>query len=351
MKKLFKCVVLAMAFTSVLLTGCASTGGAKSDGGSVHPREYTIDISESKTGTSIPVVFNQYGPNYQSDPAIDFTKNIRKDKPQAGDTIHVYYKFSTDIDIPKVRISLIDPTVNYWLELAPDDAIEIEGIKAGEIVEGEKDIVLTAKVSGEFKVYICYDNDAFLSAGFPAVGAPAVFTLYDVEDVVSTDVALELPASEVQTGPKTINIQIDKIAAFCDIVTGHPWVDGKQIMSEIENYQADISYRTLLEEEPVPGDILVVTWKGRPDRDIDVLKCMPVDHSASVGWWRIMINNPDDEDAVVIARNLKAGEVFEVSKTYVIDIGAESTDCNLRVWYEYDPETNGPGPSTIIGVK
>lgn len=356
MKKLLW--LTAAAAVLGLFVGCASTGNSSKESAkkaaepvSVHPREYTLDLAESKTGTEIKVVYNQYGPNYQSDPAIDFSKNVKKDKPQIGDTVHVYYKFSTDIDIPKVRISLIDPTVNYWLELAADDALILEDIKAGTVYEGEKDIVLTAAVKGEFKVYIAYDTDVFLGEGLPAVKAPALFTFYDVEGITSTDVALELPASEVQTGPKTINIKIDEIAAFCEIKTGHPWVDGVQIMSEIENYQADISYMSLLEEEPVPGDKLVVTWRGRPSQDIAVLKCMPVDHSASVGWWKIMINNSDDEDAVVIARDLKAGEVFEITKEYIIDIGAESCDCNLRVWYDYDKETDGPGPCTIIGVK
>lgn len=351
MKKIINSVVLALA-SVLMLASCASTGSAKGDGYvSVHPREYVLDLSESKTGTTINVVYNEYGPNYQSDPAINFSGNVKKDKPQEGDTIKVYYKFSTDIDVPKVRISLIDPTVNYWLELAADDAIELEDIKAGEIYEGEKDIVLTNKVSGEFKVYIAYDNQDFLNDGFAKVGAPAVFTFYDVEDVVSTDVALEMPASDVPAGPKTINVEINKIAAFCEIVTGHPWIDGKQIMSEIENYQADISYRQLLEEEVQAGDILVVTWKGKPSQDIPVLKCMPVDHSKEVDWWKVMIDDESDEN-VIIGTDLKANEVFEISKTYVIDTGSVTTDCNLRVWYDCDPENPRlPGPCMIFGVN
>ncbi len=353
MKKNLKVFALALSAAAILFSSCASSGGSKGDAGfnPVHPREYTLDLSDSKTGTSIDVVFNEYGPNYQSQFPADFTKNVRKDKPKAGDTVHVYYKLSTNIDVGAMRISLIDPTVNYWLELAPDAAIILTDIKAGEIYEGNQDIVLTADMKGEFKVYFCWDNADLIKEGYAAVGAGGTVTLMDVEGVESTDVEKELPASEIQTGPKTINIEINKICAFCDIVTGHPWIDGKQIMSEIENYQADISYSMLLEEEPVPGDILVVTWKGKADRDIAELKCMPVDHSASVGWWRIMINDSDNPDNVVIARDIKAGEVFEVTKTYVIDIGAESTDCNLRVWYEYDKETNGPGPCTIIGVN
>ncbi|MCR4954202.1 MAG: hypothetical protein K6A43_09025 [Treponema sp.] len=349
MKKFLSCAAILCVATTLLLTGCASTGKA-SDPVSVHPRDYVLDLSDSITGTTINVVYNQYGPNYQSDPAIDYTKRVRKDKPKAGDTIQVYYKFSTDIDIPAVRISLIDPTVNYWLELAADDAIMLENIKAGEIVEGSKDIVLTNSVSGEFKVYIAYDNADLIDDDHPAVNGPAVFTFYDVEGIESTDVEKELPVSETAKGPKTINIQIDKIAGFCEIATGHPWVDGQQIMSEIENYQADISYMSLLEEEVEEGDILNITWRGKPSQDISELKMMPVDHSASVGWWKIMINDTSD-DNVIIARDLKAGEVFEITKTFVIDTASASTDCNLRVWYEYDKETNGPGPCTIIAVR
>ncbi|MCQ2575822.1 MAG: hypothetical protein MJ162_03690 [Treponema sp.] len=350
MKKFIIPAALVLA-AAVLFSGCASKDSANSGAASTHPREYTIDLAESTTGTTINIPFNTYGPNYQSDPACNFTNFIKKDKPQAGDVIHMYWKFSSNIDIPLVKISLIDPTVNYWLELAQDDFAVILDVKAGEIYEGSKDITLVNSVKGEFKAYITYDNEDFLKEGYAKVGAPAEFTLYDVEGVETTDVLKELPADAIATGPKTINININEIAAFCNIVTGHPWVNGVQIMSEIENYQADVSYQSLLEDAPEPGDTLVVTWRGRADRDIPVLKCMPVDHSASVGWWRIMINNPDDEDAIVIARDIKAGEVFEVSKTYVIDIGAESTDCNLRIWYDYDKETDGPGPCAVIAAR
>ena len=47
----------------------------------------------------------------------------------------------------------------------------------------------------------------------------------------------------------------------------------------------------------------------------------------------------------------QGGNSYEKKHIYHIDIGSASTDCNLRVWYEYDKETNGPGPSTIIAVK
>ena len=147
-----------------------------------------------------------------------------------------------------------------------------------------------------------------------------------------------------------ININVNDIAAFCEVRTGLPWVDGKEIMSEIENYQTDISYMSLLEEEVEPDDILVVTWKGKPSIDISELKMMPVDHSASVGWWKVMIDDASD-DNVIVGRNLKADEVFEITKTFVIDTGSASTDCNLRIWYEYDKETDGPGPCTIIAPR
>lgn len=349
MKKSLIASVVALASAVMLFVGCASSGAKASDAPvSVHPREYTLGLSDSKTGPVIPVVFNEYGPNYQSNPAMDYTKNIRKDKPKAGDTIHVNYKFTTDLDISALRISLIDPTVNYWLELAPDGAIILYDIKAGETVEGSEDIVLTADVKGEFKVYLAYDNEDLIKAGAAVVGAPSTFTFEDVAGVESTDVALELPASEVPTGPKTIEVNINKIAAFCEVVTGHPWIDGKQIMSEIENYQADISYRILLEEEPMPGDIISVTWKAKASIDIPALKMMPVDHSESVGWWKVMIDDESD-DNVIVARDIKAGEVFEINKTFVVDTGAASTDCNLRVWYDYDGE--GPGPCEIIAVR
>lgn len=351
MKKIINLSVLALSLAGLMLTSCASTDGAgkSSAPASVHPREYTIDLSESKTGTTISVPKNQYDDtNYQSDPAMDFTKNIKKDKPQAGDTVHVFYKFSSDIDLPQVKFSLIDPTVNYWLELSPDKAIYVDDVKAGEIYEGSGDIELTASVSGDFKVYITYDNKDQIANGFGPVKAPATITLYDVEGVESTDVANELPASDVPAGPVTTMVNIHKICAMCDIVTGHPWINGVQNMKEIENYQADISIMPLLEDAPQPGDIIKVRWVGRADIDIPALYIFPVDHSKEVGWWNELVDDRSPEK-ITIAKDIKAGEQFDVSIEFVLDKEAVTKDVNLRVFYDYDPETNGPGPCTIIG--
>ncbi|MCQ2593115.1 MAG: hypothetical protein MJ188_10080 [Treponema sp.] len=351
MKKTFVKAAIALVATAFTFMSCASTSGSKSSAPtSVHPREYTIDLAESATGTTIHVVKNQYDVNHQSDPAMDFTKFVRKDKPQAGDTVHMYYKFSADHDISIARFSLIDPTVNYWLELAADGAMEFENIVAGEIYEGSYDIVLQNSVSGEFKVYISYNNKDHVEAGYAKQEDATDFTLYDVDGVETTDVLKELPASEVPVGPKTIKINLNEISAFTEVKTGHPWINGSQDMSQIENYQADISYMSLLEEPPVPGDILEIYWKAKADIDIPALKMFPVDHSASVGWWKEMVDDRSDEN-VIIAADIKAGETFEVFKTFVIDVEAASTDCNLRLYYDYDPETNGPGPCTIIRVK
>lgn len=351
MKKSLVKVAISLAAAALTFVSCASTSNGKGAAStSVHPRDYTIDMAESTTGTSIKVVKNPYDTNYQCDLAMDFTKFVRKDKPQAGDTIHLAYKFSTDNDISIARFSLIDPTVNYWLELAPDGAMEIENIVAGEIYEGEWDYELVENVSGEFKLYISYNNKDFVAAGYPVLEKDTIFTLYDVEDVETTDVTKELPASAVQVGPKTIKVDMNSVAALCEMKTGHVWVNGKEDMSQIDNYQADISIMSLLEEPLEPGDIIEVTWKGRADIDIPALRMFPVDHSKEVAWWKELVNDRSNEN-VTVATDIKAGEPFEVSKTFVIDIASVTTDVNLRVYYDYNPEIKGPGPCTIIRVK
>jgi len=348
MKKLLSMAAVGLALCG-LFVSCASTGGSASTG-SVHPREYTLDLAESATGTTTSVVKNPYDTNHQSDPALDFTKFIRKDKPQAGDTIHINYKFSADNDISIVRFCLIDPTVNYWLELAPESYVDITDVKAGEVYEGVQDAILEQDVKGEFKVYIQYNCKDMVEAGYAEQSAASVFTFYDVEGVETTDVLKELPASAVPAGPKTIKVDMNVTAALCEMKTGHVWVNGVEDMSKIDNYQADISIMSLLEDPLEPGDIIEVTWKGRADIDIPALKMFPVDHSKQVSWWKELIDDRSDEN-VTVATDIKAGEAFEVTKTFVIDTASVTTDVNLRVYYDYNPETKGPGPCTIIRVK
>lgn len=349
MKKLS--LAAALACVAVMLSSCASTGGAgkTEEVISVHPRSYVIDLGESKSGASVNVPKNQYDEtNYQSDPGMDFTKFIKKDKPQAGDTVKVCYKFSADIDISQVKISLVDPTVNYWLELAKDDYVTVDDVKAGEIYEGSKEIVLENSVKGEFRAYITYDNKDQLAAGIAKVGAPAKFTIYDIEDVATTDVEAEM-GIVAQVGPKTIVVDMNKICAFLDIKAGHPWINGVEDKSQIENYQADASFMQLLEEELQPGDTVILKWKARADRDISKLFAFPVDHSKEVGWWNELVDDRSEE-AITIAENIVANEPFEVEKAYVIDTASVTTDVNFRIFYNYEPDNN-PGPASVFAVR
>lgn len=343
-------ISVAMAATTIILSSCASTGAASaSTAKSVHPRSYVIDLGESKTGLTINVPKNPYDDtNYQSDPGLDFTKFVKSDKPQAGDTVTVNYKFSASIDISQVKISLIDPTVNYWLELAEDDFVTVDNVKAGEIYEGSKDIVLANKVSGEFRAYITYDNKDQLADGIAKVGAPSTFTLYDIEGVTTTNTDEE-QGIVATVGPKTITVEINKIAAFCEMATGHPWINGVQDMSQIENYQADVSIMSLLDDTLEPGDTLIIKWRARADRDISRIICWPIDHSKEVGYWKELIDDRSDENTTLV-ENIVAGEVFETEKVYVIDTASKTKDVNLRLFYAYEPDNN-PGPSTIIGVN
>ena len=87
MKKIL-CVATMLMTLALVLTGCASGGGKKDAGPvSVHPRSYTFDVIDGGSDT-LNLVFNSYGPNYQVTPF--FTPLVKKDKPQAGDTVRSF---------------------------------------------------------------------------------------------------------------------------------------------------------------------------------------------------------------------------------------------------------------------
>lgn len=357
MKKLLSAAVAVLAL-GTLFVGCASSGAAKetSEGPSIpHPRTYVIDMGEAKDGNVVAIEYNQYGPNYQSTPNPDFSHLLKKDYPKTGDTVVLNWEFTADKDLPVVLAGLVDGSAkaNYWRNLAdPATFVLGEDIKAGEVVKGSKEIVLAADSVGQFAIYLQYDSEDSIKLGYAKVNDKAVLTFNDIADVATTDTFAELEALGVTTvtGPKTINIQMEKIAAFCEIATNHPWVDGVQDMSKISNYQADVSISSLLDEELAAGDVLNITWHAVSDKDIPVLYARPVDHSQSVGWWNEMYTGDwgENNENVVLARDIKAGVPFDCAKTFTCDVGSDSTDVLIVVWYDYDPETNGPGPALIL---
>lgn len=346
MKKL----ISALALVSVLalaFTGCASKSGKAADAPvSVHPRTYHIDLADGAEGPVVDIVYNQYGPNYQG--TREFGNWVKTDKPKAGDTVIVHYKGVSDIDLPVLALGLVDTSAaaSYWTNLLdPSIVFLATDVKAGVPFEGTLEFVLATDVKSKFGVYLQYDSTD--TTDFPIVGKAAKITFEKVGE--TTDTSLEVPDTTPK-GPQTFNIAIDKVAAFCEIGTNHPWIDGVQDMSVISNYETTVSIQTVLPDEYAlkAGDTLNITWEATPDRDIEKIFIRPVDKSPEVGWWKELVNSPSDANAWLLAENLKGGEKFSLSKTIKIEIDGYGPNNVLCIWYDYDPETNGPGPSLIL---
>lgn len=347
MKKLLSVAAMALAM-ALAFTSCASSG-AKSEGSGIpHPRSYVLDVIDG--GETLNLVWNQYGPNYQVTPF--FTSLLKKDKPQAGDTVTFKMKAVSDVDLP-LLLCYPCSTSPSWTNLADESFVMAENVKAGEAFECEVTVVLTQKMGADFALCMQYDNED----QEVKTGSSCVLTLERVCE--STDTAAESGAA-APVGPQTINVEIQKYAALCQIETNHPWVNGAQDMSVIANYQATPEVTAAAGDyEAKAGDTLVVTWKAVSDTDIAKLYCRPVDCSAAANWWTELINpiwgEEDDttamDEQMLLAENIVAGEPFEVTKTYVLekDVIAQ---INLCLWYDCDPENPKlPGPALIKLVR
>ncbi|MCQ2575551.1 MAG: hypothetical protein MJ162_02330 [Treponema sp.] len=343
MKKLLSLSVAALALAATLLTGCASSGGAKKDAGagSVHPRSYVLDPIDGGEVWEMP--YNQYGPNYQSLKERSHYPLVKTDKPQAGDTIEIRSKFTSDIDIPMLFAHVTDQSAqaNYWTILGEVCVLVAEDIKAGVPVEWNYDYVLEKPVKGDFTLCFVYDQDAKenpLMEGVAKVGAKATLTFERVAE--STDTANETPAAPHVA---VRDVAIEKYAAFFEVATNHPWINGQQDMSVISNYEGYCDLANLYGEDlPKAGDTLNVTWKAKSDIDIAKLNIRLVDRSPAANWWKEIDSNAGS--GAVLIENVVGGETFEASiqLTYGEDaVGGSS----LVIWYDVG---EGDGPAIIL---
>lgn len=341
MKKLLSLAAVGLALCG-LFVSCASTGSSKGAATtSTHPRSYVLDPFDAGEKWSMP--YNQYGPNYQSLKDTSHFKLVKTDKPQAGDTIQIRAKFTSDIDIPKLFCHVTDqsPAANYWTILGEANVFVAENIKAGEPVEMNIDYVLEKDVKGDYTLVFVYDQDAGENPqmeGVDKVNGPAVLTFEKVAD--STDTSNEVPAAPHVT---TRDVAIEKYAAFFEVATNHPWVNGAQDMSIISNYEGYCDLANLYGEDlPKAGDTLNVTWRAKSDIDISKLNIRLVDRSPAANWWTEIDVNAGA--GTVLIEDIKAGETFEASiqLTYGVDaIGGSS----LVLWYDVG---DAVGPATIL---
>lgn len=335
MKKLLGISAMLLAL-GLVMTGCASK---KAEGPvSVHPRSYTFDVIDGGSDV-LELKYNQYGPNYQVTPY--FSTLVKTDNPLAGDTITFKMKAVSDVDLP---LLLVYPcsTSPSWTNLAGDSFVFAENVKAGEAFECEVSFVLTANMGADFALCMQYDNED----QEVKTGGPCKLALERICE--STDTRKEIPEDPHVS---EVTLAVETYAAFLEIATNHPWVNGAQDMSKISNYEAGPEVTKAFGKDlPRAGDTLTVTWKGVSDRDIAQIYVRPVDRSAAANWWKELLapNWQDDVESLIIAKDVKAGEPFEGTVTF--NIAADAVGAvNLCIWYNVG-DTSPDGPSIIKKV-
>lgn len=350
MKKIVNFAVAALALCG-LLVSCASNGGSKKADdanapASVHPRSYVLDLADSKTGTTVSLAYNEWGPNYQSNPNMDFTDFVKMDKPQAGDTITINYKFKVDKDLNVLLLGLVDGSAkaNYWLNLLdPSCLVLAENVKAGEVIEGSKEVVLANSVLGYLQAYIQYDSEDTVKMGYEKVNTSSTITFMDVEGVDTTDVAKETPAllADAPTGPRSFEVNIADVAKMLTIPVNAS--EGK-----IWNYQYIGSIADLFDFDALPaaGDTIHVFFKGKSDLTIETPVIMTiVENTAAVGWWKDLVATDNSKwQTFAEAGTIVAGEEFYGEATFVLSEGATE---GLSIQMYYDPYEGATGATWI----
>lgn len=336
MKKLLSFAATALALCG-LMVSCASSGSSEKSGApaSIHPRSYTFDLIDGGSDT-INLVWNQYGPNYQATPFFD--KLVKTDKVQAGDTVTFKAKATTDVDLPLLLAYPVSTSPN-WTPMGETIAVA-ENVKAGETFEIDVTFVTTAKQGTNFALCMQYDN----ADQEVKTGGPCVLTLERVCE--STDTSNEVPAAPHVSH---MEIELEKVAAFFEIATNHPWVNGSQDMSVISNYQGvcDLMSKYNADDLPKAGDTLKITWKAASDVDISAIHMRIIDNSPAANWWTELDANGGG--GAVFIENVVAGEPFEgeMEMTFERDaIGGVA----LCIWYDIG-DANPDGPAIIKLVR
>ena len=122
-------------------------------------RNFVIDLGDTTNGKTVKIVKNPYGTNYQNENPPTFTSFFTGNLPAIGDTIEVFYKFKSNVDIPALTIDVVDNSqaANWWLAIS-DRYESIRGIKAGALVEGSIKYKVVAKPVSAVTVQLLYND-------------------------------------------------------------------------------------------------------------------------------------------------------------------------------------------------
>lgn len=301
-----------------------------------------VDLADNEGGKNIEIIFNQYGPNYQANPNLKYYSYVKADKPQAGDTVVINYKFKADKDLPVILLGLVDdsPKANYWTNLLdPSTVVLAENIKAGEIYEGTIETVLATSAAGAFSVYLQYDSDDSVKLGYEKLSDSSKLELIDVEGVDTTDAAAELAAaasaagvevSAEPTGPRTFDVNITDVAKMFDLAVNAS-------NGTIWNYQFICSITDLFDFDNLPkaGDTINISFKGSTDYTIEAPVYMTiVENTAAVGWWKDLVATDESKFHVFAEQGtIVAGEQFTAQASFTL---SESATEGLSIQMYYD---------------
>lgn len=332
-------ITVAFLIFCTILTGCASKKARKSDVEmlGIHPRTYVIDPFDG--AETLSLTFDKYGYNYQG--SVNLWKFLKNDKPQAGDTIEIRGKLKSNIDLPNVVFYLADNSsaADYGTVLTKDSFIT--DLKAGTFYDIKVDLELEADSKGAFSIMFAYDSSNHGQNEVEKVGKPAVFTFVKVEDTTNTIIE----TGETDNSPKTYNVRLEKYAAFLEIATNYPWVNGKQDTTVISNYQTLIDITSAFGDYlPKAGDIINVTWSATSDIDVYQIYARPVDDSKLAnGWLELVEPDWDELEGLTIVRRIKNGVPFTGTVSFKLKKDVVEK-INLCLWYDVgDSNPEGPG--------
>jgi ABC-type phosphate transport system substrate-binding protein len=115
---------------------------------------------------------------------------------------------------------------------------------------------------------------------------------------------------------------LNDAAAFCEMATEYPWINGVQDMSVVENYKCRPEVTNYFGDDlPVVGDKVHIIWHAKADKDISKICFYLIDNSEKCAWWLPL---SDIENAPYV-ENIKAG-TYNVARPFNIATLAETSE-------------------------
>lgn len=327
MKKSFKvsvAVLLMAAMVAALFAAPKKKDSKKQEEKTsvAAPSHYILDVYDACK--ELKIVPNEYGEAGKTDfqGMADWTPLVKSNKPKKGDTVDVYVKFTSPIDIDVLTMGLVDnsPAASYWTVLQEVKEWTLTDIKANVPVEAHFQAVLKNPCRGKLTMQFAYGKQN---------GKEAVFKFGRVKESVTGAAPVV-----ARTKPKKFDFDISKDAAFVQIEAEYPWNNGVQDRTAAPTcYQKVVDITKLFKDDlPIAGDEIHCTWKCISDKDIAKLAVRAVENTPAVpgNWAEIDEKGPE---GVVIGKNIKAGVVNNFEFTIKL---SKSTVEGISLWVGYD---------------